>query len=172
MISKTIEKAINEQIHAEEHSSRIYLSMASWCEVNGYPGAAAFLYEHSDEERMHMMKLIRYLNDRGGHALSMQLDEPPAAFESLEHLFQEIMKHEIYISGRINNLVGLCMKESDFTTANFLQWYVTEQIEEESLFSTILDKFKLAKGDKGGLFHIDKELENMAAAEAAGETEA
>jgi len=168
MISKAIEKAINEQIHAEEHSSRIYLSMASWCEVNGYPGAATFLYEHSDEERMHMMKLIRYQNDRGGHAISMKLEEPPAAFDSLEHLFNEIMKHEIYITSRINDLVGLCMKENDYTTANFLQWYVTEQTEEESLFSTILDKFNLAKGDKGGLFHIDKELENMAAAKAAG----
>jgi ferritin len=171
MISKTIEKAINEQIKAEEHSSRIYLSMASWCEVNGYPGAAAFLYEHSDEERMHQLKLVRYLNDRGGHALTMSLEEPPITFKSLQSLFEEVMKHEIYISKRINDLVGLCMKENDFTTSNFLQWYVTEQIEEESLVSNILDKFNLAKGEKGGLFHIDKELENMAAAEATAEEE-
>ena len=88
------------------------------------------------------------------------------------HVFEEVLKHEIYITGRINDLVKLCMKENDFTTANFLQWYVTEQIEEESLARSILDKFNLAEGAKGGLFHIDKELESMAAAEAAEEGEA
>jgi ferritin len=172
MISKNIEKAIIDQITAEEHSSRIYLSMASWCEVNGFPGAAIFLYDHADEERMHMLKLVHYLNDRGGYAISEALEQPPFEFKSLKHVFEEVLKHEIYITGRINDLVKLSMKENDFTTANFLQWYVTEQIEEESLARSILDKFNLAEGAKGGLFHIDKELESMAAAEAAGGEEA
>ncbi len=171
MLSEKIQKAINNQIKDEEHSSRLYLSMASWCEVNGYPGAAAFLYEHSDEERMHQMKLFKFLNDRGGHATTAALDEPVSEFDSLQDVFEKVFEHEKYITGCINDLVGLCMKENDFTTANFLQWYVTEQIEEESLMSTILDKFRLAEGIKGGMFHIDKELEGMASAEASAEGE-
>lgn len=169
MISENIAKAINQQIKEEEHSSRIYLSMASWCEANGYPGAATFLYAHSDEERIHQLKLVHFLNDRGGHATCMALEEPASEFESLRDVFEQVFKHEQFITQQINNLVGLCMKENDFTTANFLQWYVNEQIEEESLASTILDKFKLTQGEKGGLFHIDKELSSMAAAEASAE---
>lgn len=169
MISEKIQKAINKQIKEEEHSSRLYLSMASWCEVNGYPGAAVFLYEHSDEERMHQLKLFKFLNDRGGHAMTFALDEPASEFDSLQDVFEKVYEHEKYITSCINELVGLAMKENDFTTANFLQWYVTEQIEEESLMTTILDKFRMAEGMKGGLFHIDKELEGMAAAEAGGE---
>lgn len=162
MISKKIEKEINEQIKREEDSSRIYLSMASWCETNGYPGAAEFLYEHSDEERMHQLKLLKFLNDRGGHAKVLQLDAPESGFKSLHDVFVKVHKHEQYITKCINDLYGMCMNENDYTTANFLQWYVNEQIEEESLTSAILDKFNLAKGEKGGLFHIDKELASMA----------
>jgi len=168
MIAEKISKALIAQIKEEEHSSRLYLSMASWCESNGYPGAAAFLYTHSDEERMHQLKMLRYLNDRGGHAILMDMEKPAYEFKSLHDVFEKVFEHEQFITSRINDLVGLCMKESDFTTSNFLQWFVTEQIEEESLASTILDKFNLAKGEKGGLFHIDKELSAMAAAESAG----
>jgi len=166
MLSEKIQKAINTQIKEEEHSSRLYLSMASWCEVNGYPGAAVFLYQHSDEERMHQMKLFKFLNDRGGHAIAAALEEPASEFDSLQDVFEKVFEHEKFITGCINDLVGLSMKENDFTTANFLQWYVTEQIEEESMMSTILDKFRLAEGIKGGMFHMDKELEGMATAEA------
>lgn len=170
MLSKKIEQAINAQIKNEEDSSRIYLAMASWCETNGYPGAANFLYEHSEEERIHQLKLFRFINDRGGHALTLALEEPSTEFNSLLDVFEKIYEHEKFITGCINDLVGLCIKENDFTTSNFLQWYVTEQIEEESLFSSIIDKFNLIKGEKGGMFLLDKELETMAAAKAQGGT--
>jgi len=162
-----IEKAINEQILKEEHSSRLYLAMASWCEKEGYPGGAKFLYAHSDEERMHMLKFVHYLNNRGGYAVLKDLQEIKTNYASLKELFEEVFKHEQYITESINELYGLCNAEKDFTTANFLQWFITEQIEEENLITGILDKFKLAEGAKGGLFHIDKELEGLAAAEAA-----
>jgi ferritin len=172
MISKKLENAIIEQIKAEEESSRLYLSMASWCEVHGYAGAAAFLFEHATEEREHALKFVRYLNDRGGHARPLALEEPEAEFSSLHEMFEKVMDHEVLVTSLISNLVELAMQEKDYTTHNFLQWYVTEQIEEESLISGVLDKFKLAAGEKGGLFHIDKELENLAAQEAAeGEEE-
>ncbi|NQT78626.1 MAG: ferritin [Bacteroidetes bacterium] len=167
MLSEKLEKAIIEQIKAEEESSRLYLSMASWCEVNGFAGAAQFLFEHATEERTHALKFLSYVNDRGGHASLLALEEPPDQFKSLHQVFEQVLKHEILVTSLINNLVELSMEEKDFTTLNYLQWFVTEQIEEESLARSIIDKFNLAAGEKGGLFHIDKELAAMAAAEAA-----
>jgi len=171
MISEKIAKAINDQIALEEQSSRVYMSMASWCEVQGYPGAAAFLYKHSDEERMHQLKFFKFLNDRGGHAKLQSLKQPELEFGSLKAMFDEVMKHEVHVTHAINEIVHLCMKERDYTTHNFLQWFVEEQIEEESLVKAVLDQLNLAGDAKGGLFHIDKELAALAAAPQEGEGE-
>lgn len=167
MISKRVEEAINKQIAIEENSSRIYMAMASWCEVNGYPGASQFLYEHSDEERMHMLKFIHFLNDRGGHAILGTSTIPDFNFNSIREMFEDVMKHEEFVTRSINELMAICMEEKDYTTANFLQWFVTEQIEEESLMRNVLDQFNLAGDTKGALFHIDKELAAMAAPKTA-----
>lgn len=167
MISKKIEKAINEQIKKEEYSSRLYLAMASWCHANGYPGAASFLYTHADEERMHQLKFVHFLNDRGGHAVLQNIEEPPAEYKTLQAIFKEILKHEQYITASINELYHLCVTEKDYTVANFLQWFITEQVEEESLVNGILDQINLLGNDKAGMFHIDKELGGMASAPAA-----
>ncbi|GAB1404519.1 non-heme ferritin [Lentimicrobium sp.] len=163
MNSKKIEEALNEQIKNEEHSSRIYMAMASWCEIKGYRGAANFLYKQSDEERMHMLKLVHYVNDRGGYARLSPLEVPVTDFSSLKDVFEQVLKHEVFISESINKIYGLCMEEKDYTTGNFLQWYINEQIEEESTMHEILDKINLVGNDKAGMFHIDKELENLAA---------
>ncbi len=164
MIGKKIEEAILKQIQIEEQSSRIYMAMASWCEVNGFPGAAKFLFTHSDEERMHMIKFIKYLNDKGGYARLKDLDAPEYKFKSLLDVFEQILKHEEFVTASINKLFEIAFGEKDFTTSQFLQWYIEEQIEEESMFKGILDKFRLVGNQTGGLFHLDKELEAMAAA--------
>ena len=156
-----VEKALNNQIQKEEYSSRLYLAMAIWCEVNGFPGASSFLYEHADEERMHMMKLVHFVNDRGGKTQLMNVEVPPQKYKSVLDIFTQIREHEMFITESINNLYGVTVDEKDYTTGNFLQWYITEQVEEESLFNTILDKIKLVGMDKAGMFHIDKELEGM-----------
>ena len=169
MISKKIESALNEQIKIEEHSSRIYLAMASWCEVNGFPGAAKFLYEHTDEERMHMMKFVHFLNDRNGHAVLQALEKPLPEYKSLEELFNKVLQHEQFVTKSINNLVDLCLQEKDHSTNNFLQWFVTEQMEEESLVQEIVDKIKLSGDAKAGYFYIDNYLSGLAAAEAPPE---
>ncbi len=166
MIHKNVEKAINEQIIVEGYSSQLYLAMASWCEANGFAGAAKFLFLHADEERMHMLKFIHYLNDRGGHALVPALKAPPKDYKDILSLFNDIMKHEEYVTDCINNLVDISTKEKDFNTANFLQWYVMEQVEEESLFRNILDKFKLLGKEKSMYYLIDKELDAMGTAPA------
>lgn len=163
-MNKNVETAINQQINKEEFSSRLYLAMAVWSESNGFPGAASFLYTHAEEERIHMLKLIHYVADRGGQAELLPLDQPVQKYNSLFEVFSEIKIHEEFITKSINDLYEITMNERDYTTANFLQWYITEQVEEESLFSTILDKIKLVGADKAGMFHIDKELEGMAAA--------
>ena len=167
MITKLVEKAINEQIKREEHSSRVYLAMASWAENNGLPGAADWLYAQTEEERIHMLKLVHYVNDRGGTAVIPALDAPDARFKSLLDVFQTVLKHEEYISESINKLFAVCMKEADFTTANYLQWYINEQIEEESTVRNILDQINLAGTEKGGLFMMDKEFAAMATAKRA-----
>ena len=162
MIKLKVQSAINEQIKKEEFSSRLYLAMAIWSEVNGFPGASKFLYEHADEERMHMMKFVHFVNERGGKAQLMDIEQPTHEYKSLLDVFEQVMEHEEYITESINNLYEVAINEKDYTTMNFLQWYITEQLEEESLFSTILDKIKLVGTDKAGMFHIDKELDGMA----------
>jgi ferritin len=164
MIIKNVEKALNGQIKKEEHSSRLYLAMASWSERAGFPGAADWLYVQAEEERLHMLKLVHYLNDRGGNAVIPALDAPKAGFKSLLDVFQEVLRHEEFISASINDLYAICVKEKDFTTANYLQWYITEQIEEESTVRSILDQISLAGNDKGGSFLMDKELSTLAVA--------
>lgn len=164
-----VEFALNEQIQKEEYSSRLYLAMAIWSEANGYPGAAAFLFEHAEEERLHMMKLIRFLNDRGGKTKLMNVEVPPQDYDSVLDIFTQIREHEMYITESINKLYGVTVDEKDYTTGNFLQWYITEQVEEESLFNTILDKIKLIGPGNAGLFHIDKELDGMTTATAPAE---
>ena len=167
MISKKITELLNRQVSLESESSNVYLAMASWCEVKGYGGIAAFLYHHSDEERMHMLKLVHFINDRGGHALVPAIGKVKHEYKSANEIFESIYSHEKKVSGEINNLVDQCLKEKDYTTHNFLQWYVSEQIEEESLSRNVLDKLKLIGADKGGIYFFDRDLGAMAAAAAS-----
>jgi ferritin len=167
MLSKKIESALNKQIELEAASSQYYLSMASWAETQGMSGVATFLFQHSDEERAHMIKLLKFVNERGGHAIVPALKQPDKTFKSLQVIFEQVLNHEIMVSTEINNLVDICLKEKDYTTHNFLQWYVSEQIEEEALARNIMDKLKMIGTDKGGLYFFDRDLGSISA--AAGE---
>ncbi|MEI8201875.1 MAG: ferritin [Bacteroidota bacterium] len=164
MISKSVEKAINTQIKVEEESSRIYLAMASWLETKGFPGAAAFLYRQTEEERMHLLKFIKYLNDRGGHAQIAELKAPETEFTSLKEVFDKVLKHEEFVTESINTLYGVTIDAKDYTTGTFLQWFITEQIEEESTMRSIIDKMALLGTETSGYFLIDKELATLALA--------
>src|SRR5690606_38114432 len=135
--------------------------MASWCEVKGYNGLTVFLYKQSNEERMHMLKLFHYVNDRGGHAPVAELNKPKSEFSGISEIFEQVLNHELQVTKEINNLVDECLKEKDYTTHNFLQWYVAEQIEEEKQARTILDKLKIIGNDKGGLYMFDRDLVNF-----------
>jgi len=167
MLNKEIEKALNEQITIEAESSQVYLSMASWAETQGFEGVAAFMYAHSDEERMHMLKLIKFINERGGHAKISTLKAPPVSFGSFKEMFQTLFDHEVMVSASINELVHITLEQKDYATHNFLQWYVAEQIEEEALARTILDKINLIGDDKGGLYLFDNDVKQLTVVSSA-----
>ena len=167
MLSQKIQSALNGQIAEENYASHYYLALASWCEKKGLPGSAKFLYAQATQERDHMMKLFRYVNEAGGHALVSAVKEPPHEYKALAEVFELVLQHELQVTKLINALVETCLAEKDYSSFNFLQWYVAEQHEEERLFRSILDIIRLAGTDGRGLFHIDKEIGKLAGAAAA-----
>ena len=158
-----VESALNEQVEKESFSSQFYLAMASWAENQGLNGTAQFLYRHSDEERFHMLKLVKFINERGGKAVIPSVDCPPANFDSVTNVFENLLHHELMVTESINNLVDICLQEKDYTTHNFVQWYVSEQLEEEALARELLDKIRLIGGDSGGIYIFDRDLEQFQA---------
>ena len=170
MLSKKLEAALNQQIRIEAESSLTFLSMASWAEGQGLVGVAGFMYGHSDEERMHMLKLVKYVNERGGHAIVSDLKAPETEFGSLTKMLQKLYDHEVFVSQSINELVHVTLEEKDYATHNFLQWYVAEQLEEEALARTVLDKINLIGDDKGGLYLFDRDIQQLTVESAASET--
>lgn len=163
MLSQKIENALNDQIAKEAYAANYYLSMASWCEKNGLRGCAGFMYEQSDEELEHMMKLFRYVNAAGGHSMVSAIKEPPSTYKSIAQVFELALEHEIGVTKSINKLVELCFTEKDYSSFNFLQWYVSEQHEEEKLFNSILDVIKIAGRlrDGRGLLLLDNEITKL-----------
>jgi ferritin len=161
MLSRKIEEALNGQVEVEARSSQAYLAMASWAENTGLSGTATFLYTHSDEERLHMLKLIKFINERGGRARVPALNAPKTDFNSITDIFQTLFDHESKVTEEINGVVDLCLQEKDYTTHNFMQWYVSEQIEEEALARNLIDKLNLIGNDKGGLYLFDRDLQTM-----------
>jgi ferritin len=161
MLSKKIEEALNKQVTIEAESSQVYLAMASWAENLGFEGVSQFMYAHSDEEREHMLKLIKFINERGGHAKVSELAAPPTEFGSFKDMFQNLFDHEVMVSKSINDLVDVSLQEKDYATHNFLQWYVSEQIEEEALARNILDKINLIGDDKSGFYLFDNDIKQL-----------
>ncbi|MCX6325105.1 MAG: ferritin [Bacteroidia bacterium] len=156
MLKKKIEDICNRQVEREGYSSNLYLAMASWAETNGFSGVAAWLYSQADEERLHMLKLIRYVNERGGKAAIPALKKPAAEFKSVVDVFKEVLKHEEFVTASINEIVALTLDEKDFNTHNFIQWFVMEQVQEESSVRTILDKVRLV--GKNNMYQFDRDI--------------
>jgi ferritin len=162
-ISSEIEKAINDQISYEASSAYAYIAVGSWCERIGYNGSAAFFFEQANEENTHMLKFIHYLNNAGAEAIIPAIEKPQDKFDSLESTFQAGLKSEQTVTTLIYNLVDMTEKEKDRGTYSFLQWFVTEQIEEETLFQTILQKFEILGRDKLAVYQIDQSLGSIRA---------
>ena len=169
MISKKIEQLLNQQIAQEAHASYYYLGMASWCDFNALEGCAQFLYAQSEEERDHMLKLFNYIVEAGGQALAPGIKQIPKEFKNITNVFKSALNQERENTRSINTLVDTCLKEKDYSTFNFLQWYVAEQHEEEMLFQSILDKIKIIGTDGQGVYLIDREVAKIAEASASNE---
>ncbi|MEL6252411.1 MAG: ferritin [Bacteroidota bacterium] len=172
MISAKMTEALNSQIQLEGKASFLYLSMASWCDQEGLDGCAKFMHRQSAEEREHMLRIFHYLSEVDAHALTPAIEQPRHSFDSIQAMFKEVYEHEKKVTSSINGLLALAREENDYTTENFLQWYIAEQREEESLMRSILDKLKLIGDGPLSLFYIDKEIEAVNAAEEAAEGEA
>ncbi len=166
MLSQAMIDRLNEQINLEMFSSHLYLQMSSWCAYKALDGCATFLSQHADEEMWHQRRLINYLQETGALVILRSMEAPPTEFNSLTEMFEKIYAHEQFITGKINSLVHLANTEPDYSTLQFLQWYVAEQHEEEFLFKSILDKIKLIGLQGQGLFFIDREISTIAATRA------
>ena len=154
-MNKKVEEALNLQIDKEMYSSHLYLAMASWAETKGFSGTSKWLYAQSEEERNHMIQFIQYVNGRNGNVIVPKIEQPPQEWSDVKIMFEQVLEHEKYITESINNIVAICTDERDFSSLNWLQSFVTEQIEEESSVNEILDKLNLLGNNNMYLFDRD-----------------
>jgi ferritin len=162
MLKPSMVTLLNTQINLEFYSSNLYLQMSAWCEEKGFEGAAEFMRKHAVEEMGHMTRLFTYVSETGALPILGSIDAPPHEFESLADVFQKTYEHECEITEHINKLAHQAFTNQDYSTFNFLQWYVAEQHEEETLFKSVLDKINLVGHDGHALFFVDKDLAAMA----------
>ncbi len=158
MLNDKMEKALNAQVNWELYSSYFYLSMSSYFESISLSGCATWMKAQAQEEQYHGMKIYDYINERGGRAILAAIDQPPSEWNSPLHVFEDVLSHEQKVTGLINDLVDLALEERDHASNIFLQWFVSEQVEEEAGVGSVLEKFRLIGDDKSGLFAIDQEL--------------
>lgn len=149
---------LNQQIIREAHSSAAYLAMASWCDQNGLNNSASFFYKQSNEEREHMLKIFKFINENGGTAYSPEVSQVTHDFNSLQEVFEAALDQEITVTKSIHNIIGKCRKLQDYASEHFLQWFVNEQMEEENKVRRILDMFDLMGTDGIALKLIDERI--------------
>ncbi len=160
-LSAKMAEALNSQMTKEAHAAQIYLSYAAWASSEGYGGIANFLFRHAHEERNHMMKILEYILQRGAKAKVIAIPAPDSDPTSVNDCFEKVFKQEVSNTEAIYGLVNLSFEEKDWATWNFMQWFVKEQTEEETLALNLLDKVKIAGGEKApdtALYTLDKDL--------------
>jgi ferritin len=158
-LSEEIENILNEQVKMEGSSSSKYLAMASWCGEHGFEKSEAFFMTQSDEERKHMLKIFKYIADVGGKSISPEIGNINHEFNSLREVFETALEQEIGVTRSIHRIVEACRKANDYTTEQFIQWFIQEQIEEEYIARRIVELFDVIGEDTpGGLFMIDNAI--------------
>jgi ferritin len=163
-LSKSIATALNAQMTKEAHASQIYLSYAAWADRKGFGGIANFLFKHAQEERNHMMKILEFILKRGGQVEVTAIPAPPENPISINNCFEKIFEHEVDNTNGVYKLVKMSHDEEDWATWNFMQWFVKEQVEEETLVMNLLDKIKIAGGEKISsdiLYSFDRDMEKI-----------
>ena len=162
MISKKLEKALNNQVKLEGEAAFAYLAMASWCEQESLNGCAKFFYAQAEEEQQHMLKFFQYINEVEGLAITPAISQPDLTYKSIQDVCDKSLQGEQKVTNSIHKLSELAASEKDYATYNFVQFFVDEQREGELTFVHILDKIKLIGLDGMGLYYIDKEFESLA----------
>ena len=163
MLSKKLEAALNQQINEEYYSSYIYLAMAAYLEDQNLDGCAHWMQMQAQEEYQHAMKIFDYMVDRGGRVELFEVKAPPKEWDSPLAVFKAALEHEQYMTGNINKLTDLAIGEKDHATSNLMQWYVSEQVEEEAQVEDIVKKLEMMGADGPGLFMIDRDLKTRPA---------
>ena len=158
MLKKKVQDALNKQVNAELYSAYIYLSMAAYFESFSLAGFANWMRCQTQEEILHAMKIYDFINERGGKVALKPIEGPKTAWKSPLEAFQDAYKHEQKVTGMINKLVDLSIKESDHAANAFLQWFVTEQVEEEASADEVVQKLKMIGKDGSGLYMMDQEM--------------
>ena len=158
MISKKMEKALNKQVNAEFYAAYLYLSMSAYCESINLPGFAGWLMSQTQEELGHAMRIYGHINERGGKVILDTIEKPPSDWKSPLDAFKAAFGHEQKVTGMINDLVNLAIDEKDHASNAFLQWFVTEQVEEEMNTNDAVQKLKLAKDAPDALLMLDREM--------------
>ncbi len=158
MLNKKVEQELNKQVNAELFSAYFYLSMSAYLESKNLPGFAHWMRIQAQEEDFHAMKIFDYINERSGRAVLTAIEQPKTEWKNVIEVAEEIYAHEQKVTGLINNLLDVAIKEKDHATSNFLQWYVAEQVEEEANTENVLNQLKMVEGKGHGLFMLDKEL--------------
>lgn len=161
-MNKSIETLLNDQIKYEANASMHYMGMASWADAAGYNGIAEFFYAQSEEEREHMTKLIKFVNERGGKVIVPAVEKAKDSYGSLNELFEDFLKSEMFVTEQINHVIYECLNKKDYNVHNFMQWYVTEQLEEEAVARTLLDKLNIIGDDKSGHYMFDRDINTIA----------
>ena len=158
MLSQKMVDALNEQVNKELFSAYLYLGMSSYASDTGLEGVANWFYVQAQEEMTHADKLYKFVVQQGSRVTLKAIDKPDQQFSSVIDLFEKTLEHEKKVTALINNLVKIAKEENDHATEIFLQWFVSEQVEEESNADNYVKKFKLVGNDGSGLFMLDKEL--------------
>ena len=153
-LTEEIEALLNEQIKTEAYSSAVYLSMSSWCNRNGFDNSASYFEKQSYEEREHMMKLFRFVNDLGGRAVSPEITNIPQEFDSFRSVFETALQQEINVTSQFNRIADRCFKAKDFMTFQFIQWFLKEQIER-MCYRRVLELFDVIRRRGTGRWQID-----------------
>ncbi len=158
MLKPKMQEALNEQVNAEFFSAYLYLSMSAHFESKGLPGMAHWMRMQFEEEQIHALKIYDFINERNGTVILTEIEAPKTQWGSVLEVFEYTYEHEQKVTGLINNLVSLAYEEKDHATASFLQWFVDEQVEEESNASQIVDQLKMVGEDGAALFLLDAQL--------------
>ena len=158
MVSKRMEEALNEQINAELFSSYLYYSMVAYFKSASLDGFAHWMEMQTLEEMLHAKKFADYLNERGGRVILKAIEAPKTHWETPLEAFKDALEHERKVTARINDLMALAVEEKDFATQNFLQWFISEQVEEEANVGQIVDQLNMIEGSKNGIFMLNREL--------------